>query len=89
VKKSPVGVLTKLKWKEVSMEWLTFVIGVVVGALITSVIYYVIRVSGTLRIDRTDPDRDIYRLELGDLDKLAKKKRVLLKVDTHANLAQK
>lgn len=46
--------------------------------------------DGTLLVDTTDPTTDIYRLNLdGDLNKLPKKKTILLVVDPKANLSQK
>lgn len=44
--------------------------------------------SGTLRIDHSNPFKDVYRIEIDDLDKLVKKKRVVLKVDHNADLSQ-
>ena len=44
--------------------------------------------SGTLRIDHSNPLKDIYRIEIDDLDKLSRKRRVVLKVDHNADLSQ-
>lgn len=68
---------------------LWFVVGVSIGSIIASIIFYVRSSSGTLRIDRTNPEKDVYRLEIDDLDKLSKKKHVILKIDSHADLSQK
>lgn len=43
---------------------------------------------GTLRIDHSNPEKDVYRIELGDLDKLKKKRRIELTIDHNANLSQ-
>ena len=48
------------------------IIGLIIEALKTSV--------GTLIIDETDPNTDVYRIEIEDLDKMANKKRVILKI---------
>lgn len=48
------------------------IIGLVIEALKTSV--------GTLIIDETDPNTDVYRIEIEDLDKLENNKRVILKI---------
>lgn len=51
-------------------------IGVIIGLLIEGS-----RTSlGTLIIDETDPNTDIYRIELDNLDDILKKKRIFLKV---------
>ena len=42
--------------------------------------------DGALLIDTSNPEKDIFRLELDTLDGLDKKKTILLKVDSHAQL---
>lgn len=71
------------------MEWLAGVIGVVVGVIVTLIFQLILPTSGTLRIDHSNPEKDIYRFEINDLDKLNKKKRVTLKIDHNADLSQK
>ncbi len=44
--------------------------------------------DGTIKIDRSNPEKDVYRLEIDDLDNLSKKKRVILKIDPNADLSQ-
>lgn len=61
-----------------------FLFGVIVGVLLMK-----IRSSGTLRIDSSNPDKDIYRLEIDDLDGLSTKRQIVLDVDHHANLSQR
>lgn len=67
------------------MSYLWFTLGLVTGLLISN-----IKPSyGTLRIDRSNPEKDLYRFEVdGDIDKLHTKKRVVFKVDNNANLSQ-
>lgn len=55
---------------------------------ITHFVWHCRSASGTLRIDHSNPLKDIYRIEIDDLDKLVKKKRVVLKVDHNADLSQ-
>lgn len=43
---------------------------------------------GTLRIDHSNPEKDVYRIEIDDLDALSRKKRVILEVDNSAILSQ-
>lgn len=70
------------------MEFMFFTAGVLVGSIIYAIIQGVSMVHGTLRIDHSDPEKDVYRLEIGDLDKLNKKRYVELKIDHHADLSQ-
>lgn len=71
------------------MVYLIFAGGFIMGLVISSILYHVRSASGTLRIDRTNPQKDVYRIDIDDLDSLSKKKRALLKVDSNANLSQK
>ena len=71
------------------MEYIWIIIGVMLGSIITNIIFYALSESGKLRIDHSNPDKDVYRIEFRDLDKLAKKKRVILKIDNNADLSQK
>lgn len=71
------------------MEYVWIAIGVLIGSIVSNIIFYIFSVSGTLRIDHSNPNKDIYRIEFGELDKLSKKKRIVLKVDNNAHLSQK
>ncbi len=66
---------------------LIFILGVLVGLIIG----YILRpmVLGTLRIDRTNPTADIYRIELDEIDDLADHKRIILNIDPNANFTHK
>lgn len=61
-----------------------WVLGVIIGVLIA----HFEKPHGTLRIDHSNPEKDIYRMEFDELDTLSKKTRVVLKVDNNANLSQ-
>lgn len=65
--------------------------GLLVGSVLCNVlcIAYIKRTYGTLRIDHSNPEKDIYRFDIDDLDSLAKKKRIILLVDNNADLSQK
>lgn len=64
-----------------------FVLGLVVGILVMSLgIYYLI--VGTLRIDQISSEKDLYRFEIDNLDKLSTRKYIVLKVDPDADLSQ-
>lgn len=60
----------------------------VVGVLI-SVLFIDLRSGyGTLQIDHSDPEKDLYRIVITtDLDKLPKKKRVVLKIEDNTDLS--
>ena len=70
------------------MELVWGLIGLAVGIVITSWIMHVEGFVGTLRIDQTDPETDVYRIEIDDLDALARKTSIKLKVDHNAKLSQ-
>ena len=70
-------------------ESLMCVVSSLLGSIVTVLIIFLKSVRGTLRIDHSDPNKDIYRLDLDDLDVLTKKKLVILDIDHHANLSQK
>lgn len=71
------------------MEYLWFLLGVIFGSIVVCFLYFKRTESGTLRIDQSDPEKDVYRLDIKNLDDLSKKKRIVLKVDPYANLSQK
>lgn len=70
------------------MEVIMLLIGIFTGSLITSIIFFIKSSSGTLKIDHSNPQKDVYRFEIKDLDKLNKKKYVRLKIDNNADLSQ-
>lgn len=71
------------------MEFLPFIVGVVLGTIFTILFSHAKKPSGTLRIDRSNPERDIYRFDVDDFDSLAKQKQIVLKVDNDADLSPK
>lgn len=68
------------------MEYLMLALGLFIGSLVVLIYYRFVTISGVLQIDHSDPDKDIYQINLNSLDDLAKKKRVVLKVDNNAKL---
>lgn len=70
---------------ELFICWVT---GIIVGMLLLAVIVGAMSAIGTLRIDMSNPEKDIYRLDVHDLDKIANKKYIILQVDKNANLSQ-
>lgn len=72
---------------------LVWIIRILAGVIvwISAYIWFSMRsVQGTLRIDHSDPEKDIYRLEISNLDlnDLSKKKKITLKVDNNADLSR-
>lgn len=68
------------------MELVYVLIGVFIGSLITNILHLRIRSLGTLEINYSDPEKDLYRLVIqDDIDTLAKKKRVELKIRVSQN----
>ena len=64
-------------------------IGIVVGSIITRIIIRPLDI-GTLRIDTSDPDGPFMFLELSkDVDTVASKKYVILKVNLKSYISQK
>lgn len=70
---------------ELFICWVT---GIIVGMLLLAVIVGAMSAIGTLRIDMSNPEKDIYRLDVHDLDKIANKRYVILQVDKNAKLSQ-
>lgn len=68
--------------------WIT-VICTIVAMNIYKWIYVTFFADGVLKIDHHNPSKDVYKIEIGDLDRLSKKKRIVLKVDPNADLSQK
>ena len=70
------------------MPYFLFALGALVGSVVTVIVFHVRSRFGTIRIDRTNPGKDVYRIDIVDLDSLPKKRIVVLKVDTNADLSQ-
>lgn len=73
------------------MEYAIWIfVGMAVSTLTTLLIrkvYY--RKEGVLQIDHSDPEKDVYRFVIDNIDDLSKKKYIVLKVDNNADLSQK
>lgn len=67
---------------------ITHAISLVLGSIITNLIFYIRSASGTLKIDHTNPEKDVYRIEIDDLDKIDNKKNIVLRIDNNADLSQ-
>ncbi len=55
------------------------------GAATTGTVWFIrskLRtIGGTLKIDRSNPDKDVYKLEVDDLGMLSKKKEIVFRVE--------
>lgn len=71
------------------MEYLLFIVGVCLGSLMTILVRERGTVMGVLLIDSSNPEKDVYRFDVGNMNNLSKKKRVILKIENDADLSQK
>ena len=60
------------------VELLWFLFGACVGATLFKLLFS--RPVGVLKIDNSNPEKDLYRFEVDNLDKLSKKKQIVLHV---------
>lgn len=65
-------------------SYLIFSLGIVVGTIMTRLILQVSSAKAVLRIDHSNPEKDIYRLDLDNVCSM-NKKTLLLKIDHNAN----
>ena len=70
------------------MDYLILFVCSFVSSIVTLIITYLTSAHGTLRIDHTNPEKDVYRIEIDDLDALSRKKKVILDIDNSAILSQ-
>lgn len=68
---------------------LTLAIAFLLGVLTGHLIERLHKVYGVLKIDRNNSNKDLYRFEIDNLDELATKKFIVLRVDNDADLSQK
>lgn len=68
--------------------WYLLIIGFVLGVLAHIGLTLLLTTSGTLRIDHSNPDKDKWLFEIGDTE-IHNKRRIVLKIDHHADLSQK
>lgn len=68
---------------------LMFVLGVIFGFVFKALLSRHREMSGIMHIDQSDPEKDIYALEVTvPMDDLPKKKVLYFKVDTSSRLSQ-
>lgn len=71
-----------------------YIIGLVLGVFIMYLIDRFImprcgKHDGILHIDTSNPEKDLYRFDIDDLDKLHKKNYMVIKINKNADLTQK
>jgi hypothetical protein len=59
---------------------------VLLGMVIVNAVRDCSSAKGVLKIDHSNPEKDVYRFEIDRIESLNKKKRVVLKVDHNAVL---
>lgn len=70
------------------MEVLFVVIGFTLGVIASILIFMLFMLGGTLRIDSvSNPERELYRFEVDDIENIGKKKFIVLTIDHNANLS--
>ena len=69
------------------LDVLLFLGGVAIGIIISMLLNFLKTSYGILKIDISDSEKEMYRIGLDDLDDLKKKKRIMLKVDSNADLS--
>lgn len=69
------------------LDVLLFLGGVAIGIIVSILLNFLKTSYGVLKIDISDSEKEMYRICLDDLDDLKKKKRIMLKVDSNADLS--
>lgn len=71
------------------MEGLYLAAGVIIGIILRKLFDLIRSATGVLKIDHSNPEKDIYRIEIDELETLNRASKVILRVDHHADLSQK
>lgn len=71
------------------MEIILFLAGAFLGVGLSILVSHTNKANGTLRIDHSDPVKDVYRFEIDNLEKITNRKasRIVLKIDHGADLS--
>ena len=62
-----------------------YLAGFLTGSVVATCVLY-FKIDGILKIDHSNFEKDVYRIEIGDLDILPHKKHIILKVENDADL---
>lgn len=72
---------------DLGMAMFYLISGIAMGAILMRIFYGLRPYDGTLRIDQTDPEKDIYRLEFDVDPEYVKSRRIVrFMVDANAHL---
>lgn len=72
------------------MEWIIgYVIGVITYAIVSTIRDLARNTWGVLHVDHSNPEKDVYKLSIDNLDCLDVKKRVILRVKHENEHSQK
>lgn len=66
--------------------WLTIMAIFSLAAGLTC-LFLRLRNDGVLRIDQSNPEKDLYRFDINDLESLSKKKYIVIRIDNKADLS--
>ena len=69
------------------MEIVYWICGVIVGIVI-SIVWSRTHVCGTIEVDCSDPDKDVYRLVVNDFKSLTKNRILVFKVNRNAHFSR-
>ena len=71
--------------------WVSGAVGSLIGSIVATLMHNHRAIRGTLQIDHSDPEKDRFNFVIGerDLANIAKKKRIIAKIDHNAKLSQK
>ena len=73
------------------MDFVYILIGQLIGCIITAIVcgfmYRYKAGTGILRIDHSNPKKDIYRFDVDNLDDLSSKDKLIMKIDHNADLS--
>ena len=69
------------------MEYI--LLGFILGVVFANCYHVFIKTScGVLKIDHSNPEKDLYLIEIENLEKLDNKREVVLRIDNKADLSQ-
>lgn len=64
------------------------VLGIAIGVILHAIYIRLFRTEGVLRIDHSNPEKDVYRFEIDKIENLKFSERMMLRIDHHAKLSQ-